>query len=194
MAIKCKHFQFIHNNTNYFGDIIFDDSPFGYGEKSFFKALLLKINGKILTEPLTYEYTQHRGWIQQSRKFREHSYYCSPINLIFENKTNIYFLLKEQFIYQYENYNQIKKYENQVNDFNRKIDLKYDLLLSQYLEMRKSLKKQLKSGEINNIVYQKLYTPIRKEKEKLQFFLFDIKQKYRARYFQDGKLKKNLYL
>ncbi len=193
-TIKRKAFQFSDNEITYYIQVVYDTSPFGYGDKSFFKARIIRINGELLSTPLEYKYTQHRGWIQQSKKFREHSYYCTPSKKEVENKTNIYPLIKEQLIYQYTNRQQIQKYESQINDFSSKLELKCQPQLQQLQEQKRALKLKLKSGEIDNKEYQKLYTPIRKSKDKLEFHIYIIQRNYRERYFKCGRLKEGYKL
>ena len=188
-TIKRKAFQFSDNEITYYIQVVYDTSPFGYGDKSFFKARIIRINGELLSTPLEYKYTQHRGWIQQSKKFREHSYYCTPGKKEIENKTNIYPLLKEQLIYQYTNCHQIQKYESQINDFNLKLELKYKPQLQQLQEQKRALKLKLKSGKIDNKEYQKLYTPIRKSKEAIEHHILDVCRKFRHRHFECDRLK-----
>ena len=188
-SIKRKALQFTDNEITYYVQIVYDTSPFGYGNKSFWKIRLTRVNNERLQVPLEYCYVQNRGFISQSPKFREHSFHCTTRRKDFENKTNLYPLAKDQAIYQYTNRQQIQKYESKVNNFKFLIEGKYKPQLLQLQEQKRELKLKLKSDLIDNKEYQKLYTPIRKSKEKLQFHIWNICYRFKGRYFSCDRLK-----
>ena len=103
-TIKNKQLQFTYNETTFRVKIKYDTSPFGVGDKSFWQTKLYQVNDERLLIPLTYSFTQSRGFIAQSKKFREHSYICSSRRKEIDNKTNLYQLAKEQVIYQWLNH------------------------------------------------------------------------------------------
>ena len=187
--IKRKTLQFTDNEITYYVQIVYDTSPFGYGNKSFWKIKLTRVNDERLQVPLEYYYVQNRGWISQSLKFREHSYYCSTRRKDIEGKTNLYPLAKDQVIYQYTNRRQIQKYEAKINNFNFLIKLKYQPSLLKLQEQKRELKRRLKSDEIDNREYQSLYTPIRKSKDKIEHHIWDVCRKFRHRHFECDRLK-----
>lgn len=155
----------------------------------FWKSKLYRVNDEHLLVPLEYQYVQNRGWINQSPSFREHSYHCSSSKKEIENQTNLYVLVKEQTIYQYTNRKAILKYESQISNFKFLIELKHQRELILLQEQKKELKLKLKSSEIDNKEYQKLYTPIRKSKDDKQFKIWNICYRYQNRYFDCGRLK-----
>ena len=189
--IKQKQLQFKDDNQNiYHLRIVYDTSNFGYGEKSFWKTELYKVNDERLQDPLEYHSIQSRGFISQSPKFRKHSFHCTTRRKILENKTNLYPIAKSQAIYQYTNRKAIQKYEAKINNFKILIELKYQPNLPILKEQKRELKLKLKSGEIDNKAYQKLYTPIRKNRDKVKFHIWDICYRFKGRYFEGGRLKK----
>ena len=188
--IKRKQLQFKDDNQNtYHLRIVYDTSNFGYGEKSFWRTELYKVNDEHLTIPIAYHYVQSRGWIMQSKAFREHSFYCTSRRKEIEGKTNLYPIVKSQVIYQYTNRKAILKYESKANNFKFLIELKYQPKLLLLQEQKRKLKLKLKSNEIDNKAYQKLYTPIRKNRDKVQFHIWDICYRFQGRYFSCGRLK-----
>lgn len=188
--IKHKQLQFKDANQNtYHLQIIYDTSPFGYGEKSFWKTRLYKVNDKNLSPPIEYHYTQNRGWIMQSKKFREHSFHCTTRRKEIEGKTNLYQIAKEQAIYQYINRKAILKYNAKVNNFKFLIELKYKAQLELFRIQKKELKFKLKSHEIDNRAYQWLYTPIRKSKDNVEHHIWDLCHRFKGRYFSCERLK-----
>ena len=188
-TIKKKQLQFKDDKFTYHVQIVYDSSPFGYGEKSFWKIRLYKINDKRLQIPIEYHYVQSRGFIMQSKAFREHSFHCITRRKEIEGKTNIYPIVKAQAIYQYTNREAIQKYESQINNFKFLVELKYQPQLIVFKEQKRELKLKLKSNEIDNKAYQKLYTPIRQSKDKVQFHIWDICYRFKGRYFSCGRLK-----
>ena len=63
--IKNKQLQFTHNETTFRVKIKYDTSPFGVGDKSFWQTKLYQVNDERLLIPLTYSFTQSRGFIAQ---------------------------------------------------------------------------------------------------------------------------------
>jgi len=188
-SIKRKALQFTDNEITYYVQIVYDTSPFGYGEKSFWKIRLTRVNNERLQVPLEYCYVQNRGWQQQSKKFREHSFHCTTRRKDFENKTNLYPLAKDQVIYQYTNRRQILRYESKVNNFKFLIEGKYKPKLLELQEQKRELKLKLKSDLIDNREYQRLYTPIRKNRDKVKHHIWDVCRKFRHRHFECNRLK-----
>jgi hypothetical protein len=188
-TIKKKSLQFKHNEFTYHVQIVYDFSPFGYGEKSFWKIRLYKVNDKHLQIPLEYHYVQSRGFIMQSLQFREHSFHCTTRRKDVQGKTNLYPIVKAQIIYQYTNRKAILKYESKVSNFKFLVELKYQPQLDFLRIQKKQLKLKLKSNEIDNKQYQRLYTPIRKNRDKVQFYIWDICYRFKGRYFFCGRLK-----
>ena len=77
-TIKKKQLEFQDDKQNtYHLQIVYDTSNFGEGDKSFWKTQLYQVNDKRLIPPIEYEYTQNRGWVMQSKAFREHSFDCT---------------------------------------------------------------------------------------------------------------------
>ena len=189
-TIKQKHLQFQDDNENtYHLKILYDTSSFGYGEKSFWKTRLYKINNNRLIPPIEYHYIQSRGWVMQSKAFREHSFHCTTRSKDIEGKTNLYQIVKQQAIYQYINRKAILKYESKINNYKFFVELKYKPKLEALRIQKKQLKFKLKSNEIDNREYQRCYTPIRKNKDKIQFHIWDICYRFRNRYFSCNRLK-----
>ena len=188
-TIKRKQLQFKDDKFTYHVQIIYDSSKFGYGDKSFWKIRLFRVNDDFLTPPIHFQYIQSRGWQQQSKKFKEHSYHCSTRRKILPNKTNLYPLVKEQIVYQYRNREAILKYETKVNNFDLRIEQKYQPELDLLKEQKRQLKLRLKSSEIDNKQYQKLYTPIRKNRDSIEHYIWDVCGRFKGRYFYCGRLK-----
>ena len=189
-TIKKKSLQFKDNKFTYHVQIVYDFSPFGYGEKSFWKTRLYKVNNDRLTPPIEYHYIKSRGWVMQSKAFREHSFHCTTRRKEIEGKTNLYQIAKQQAIYQYINRRAILKYESKVNHLKVFVELKYKPKLKALKIQKKQLKFKLKSDEIDNREYQRCYTPIRIEKDNVKHHIWDICYRFRDRYFSCGRLKK----
>jgi len=188
--IKKKQLEFQDDKQNtYHLKIVYDTSNFGDGDKSFWKTQLYQVNDERLIPPVEYEYTQNRGWISQSPKFREHSFDCTTRRKEIEGKTNLYQIAKQQVIYQYTNRKAILKYESKINNFKFFVELKYRDRLEALRIQKKQLKLKLKSDLIDNREYQKLYTPIRKNREAIEVHILGICRKFRDRYFTCGRLK-----
>ncbi len=189
-TIKQKQLQFKDDNQNtYHLKIVYDTSNFGDGEKSFWKTRLYKVNNDRLTPPIEYHYIQSRGWVMQSKAFREHSFHCTTRRKELEGKTNLYQIAKKQAIYQYTNRRAILKYESKVNNFRFFVELKYKPKLEALRIQKKQLKFKLKAAEIDNREYQRCYTPIRKSKEAIEFHIWNICHRFKGRYFTCGRLK-----
>ena len=189
-TIKNKQLQFTHNETTFRAKIKYDTSKFGYSSTPpFWEIKLYQVDDIKLQIPITYHFAQSRGWLLKIPKFREHSYICTSRRKEIENKTSLYPLVKEQIIYQWFNRKVILKYEAQINNFNFLIEQKYNKKLVPLKEQKRELKQQLRSGKINNKQYQKLYTPIRKQKDKIEFHIWNICRSYKKRYFICDKLK-----
>ena len=187
--IKHKTLQYTKDKFTYHVKIVYSESKFGYGEKAFWETVLYKVNDKLLTPPLEYRYVQNRGWINQNKKFREHSFHCSARRKILENRTNLFYIVRDQVVYQYTNRKVILKYESKVNNFKFFVELKYRSKLEALKIQKKQLKLKLKSGEIDNREYQRLYTPIRIERDNVEHHIWDICYRYRKRYFSCDRLK-----
>jgi len=188
-TIKTKHLQFTDNQITFRVRIKYDTSPFGVGDKSFWQTKLYVVDDERLLIPLTYSFTQSRGWLLQIPKYRNHSYICSTRRKEFEDKTNLYPIVKEQIAYQWFNRKTIFRYKTQINNFNFLVEQKYQFLLIPLKEQKRELKQRLKSAEIDNKQYQKLYTPIRKQIDEIEFHIWNICRNYKNRYFNCGKLK-----
>jgi len=188
-TIKTKHLQFTDNETTFRVRIKYDTSPFGVGNKSFWKTKLYQVDDDRLLIPLTYHFTQSRGWLLQIPKYRNHSYICSTRRKEFCSQTNLYTIVKEQIAYQWFNRKIIFKYQAQINDFNFLVEQKYNKKLAPLKEQKRELKQRLKSAEIDNKQYQKLYTPIRKQIDKVEHRVWNICYNYKNRYFVCDKLK-----
>jgi len=188
--IKQKQLQFTDNSITYNLQIIYDTSKFGYGDLSFWKTRLFKIDDAFLTPAIEYKYIQYRSCLNyQIKKFREHSFYCSTRIREIDDKTNLYPLAKDQAIYQYTNRKAILKYEAQINNFNFLVEQKHKEKLLLLQQQKRELKQRLKSGEIDNKQYQKLYTPLKKSKDSVESKIRGLCRNYRNRYFSYGRLK-----
>ena len=188
-TIKKKTIQFF-NNHNYFTVLVkYDTSPFGEGSPSFWQSRLVQADKERLNNPLTYQHTQIKNWQLQIPEYKTHRFYCSARRKDIENQTNILPLVKEQVLYQWHNRKAIEKYEKQVSNFNYLIEEKYKPLLVELKEQKKELKQKLKGGKIDNIEYQRLYTPIRKKIEKVEFKIWRKCRNFRDRYFERSRLK-----
>ena len=188
-TIKKKTIQFF-NNQNYFTVLVkYDTSPFSEGSPSFWQSRLVQVDKERLNNPLTYKHTQIQNWQLQIPQYKTHRFYCSANKNEIENQTNILPLVKEQVVYQWHNRKAIEKYEKQVSNFNYLIEEKYEPLIIELKEQKRELKQKLKSGEIDNIEYQRLYTPLRKQIEKVEFKIWRKCRNYRGRYFDRGRLK-----
>ena len=188
-TIKTKHLQFRNDETTFGVQIKYDTSPFGIGNKSFWRTKLYQVNNQKLEIPIIYSYTQNRGWLLQIPKYRNHSYICSTRRKEFENQINLYSIVKKQIAYQWFNRKAINKYEAQIKHFNFLIEQKYQHNLAPLKEEKRKLKQRLRHGVIDNKQYQKLYTPIRKQIDKIDFDIWDICRNYRNRYFECDRLK-----
>jgi len=189
-TIKKKQLEFQDDKQNtYHLQIVYDTSNFGEGDKSFWKTQLYQVNDDRLIPPIKYQYTQNRGWVMQSKAFREHSFDCTTRRKVIEGKTNLYQIAKQQAIYQYTNRKAILKYESKVNNFKFFVGLKYQLQLEALSIQKKQLKLKLKSNLIDNREYQTLYTPIRIKKDNVKHHIWDICYRFRNRYFTCGRLK-----
>ncbi|MDQ7060628.1 MAG: hypothetical protein Q9M43_05645 [Sulfurimonas sp.] len=170
--------------------IIYDTSKFGDRDLSFWKTRLFKVDNEYLSVPIEYKYIQYRSCLNyQIPKFREHSFYCSTRRRELEDKTNLYQVAKEQAVYQYTNRKAILKYESQINNFNFLVELKHEEKLLLLQQQKRELKQKLKSFEIDSKTYQRLYTPIRKSKESVNYHIWSLCRNYRNRYFDCGRLK-----
>lgn len=187
-TIKQKQLHFKYNSTEFRVKITYDTSPFGVGGHSFWETELFEVDGTKLLSPLTYSFRPSRGCLLQSPKYREHRYIYSSKKEI-ENTTNLYPLVKERVIYQWFNRNNILKYEAQINNFNLLIEEKYNKKLAPFKEQKRALKQKLKAAKIDSKQYQKLYTPIRKKLEEIEYHVWDICYSYKKRYFYCDKLK-----
>ncbi len=188
-TIKNKQLDFTHNQTSFNVQITYDTSLFSEGEPSFWQTELYQVNGERLLIPITYKYIQSRGWLLQIPKYRNHSYICSSRRKEFENQTNLYPLAKEQVIYQWFNRKIIFRYKAQINNFNFLVKRKYQHKLALLKEQRRELKQKLRHNVIDNIQYQKSYTPILKLIDEIEFHIWDICRKYNDRYFDSDRLK-----
>ena len=92
-------------------------------------------------------------------------------------------------IYQWFNRKAIFRYKAKINHFNFLIERKYDRKLAPLKEQKRELKQRLKSAKIDNKQYQKLYTPIRKQIDKLEHRVWNICNNYKNRYFVCDRLK-----
>ena len=188
-TIKNKILQFKHQETTFRVKIKYDTSPFGVGNKSFWETKLYQVDDIKLLIPITYRFVQSRGWLLQIPKYKIHSYICSSRRKEFEHTTNLYPLVKEQVIYQWLNRVEICEFETQINNFNFRIEQKYQQILIPLREEKRALKQRLKSAEIDNKQYQKLYTPIRKQIDDVEHKIWNICWNYKNRYFSCDKLK-----
>jgi len=188
-TIKNKQLIFTHQNTTFRVKIKYDTSPFGVGNKSFWQTKLYQVDDERLLIPLTYSFTQSRGWLLQIPKYRNHRYICSTRRKKIENISNLYPIVKEQIAYQFFNRKLIFKYEAQINHFNFLVKNKYQQKLIPLLTQKRELKQKLRHCVIDNKQYQKLYTPIRKLIDEIEFHIWNICHNYKNRYFFCGKLK-----
>jgi len=188
-TIKNKQLDFTINETSFRVKITYDTSLFSEGEPSFWQTELYQVDDERLTIPNTHKYVQSRGWLLQIPKFREHSFTCSTRRKEFDNQTNLYPLTKEQIVYQWFNRKVILKYKAQINHFNFLIEQKYNKKLAPLKEQKRKLKQKLKVRKIDNKQYQKSYTPIRKQIDKLEHRVWNICRNYRNRYFDCDRLK-----
>jgi len=188
-TIKNKQLDFTINETTFRVKITYDTSLFSEGEPSFWQTKLFQVDDERLLIPLTYKYVQSRGWLLQIPKFRKHSYICSTRRREVENTTNLYPIVKEQIAYQWFNRKAIFRYETQINSFNFLIEQKYQHKLAALKEQKKELKQKLRHGVIDSKQYQKSYTPIRKQIDKLEHRVWNICRDYRNRYFECDRLK-----
>lgn len=189
-TIKKKQLTFSLQDTTFIVHIKYDTKQFGDGARpSFWEIQLSRVNEERLLIPLTYHFTQSRGWLQQIPKFRVHRYICSTRRKEIENTTNLYPLVKEQIAYQWFNRKKIFRYEAQINNFNFLVEQKYNKKLAPSREQRAELKQKLKLGKIDKKQYQKLYTPIRKKIDEIEHRVWNICYNYKRRYFDGDRLK-----
>lgn len=192
-TIKKKQLVFKHNSIEFSVKIKYDTTPFGIGDNSFWHTKLYKVDDKKLTIPITYNFIQSRGWLLQIPKFRIHHYYCSSSRKKIENQINLYPLVKEQIIYQWFNRKSIFKYQARINNFNFLVEQKYQHKLKPLREQKRELKQKLRHGVIDNKQYQKLYTPIRKLINDVEFNIWNICYTYNKRYFDYSDKLKEIY-
>jgi hypothetical protein len=106
-----------------------------------------------------------------------------------EDETNIFPTALETILYCYFNKERIAYYREKIKCFNEAIEKKYALLIEAQREKRRTLRKKMRAGEITTDQYQKLYRPIRLEKERLEMKLYWTKHLYERRYFECCELK-----
>jgi len=106
-----------------------------------------------------------------------------------EDETNIFPKAVEKILYCYFNQERISYYREKIKCFNEAIEKKYALLIEAQREKRRALRKKMRAGEITTDQYQKLYRPIRLEKERLEMKLYWTKHLYERRYFECCELK-----
>jgi len=76
-----------------------------------------------------------------------------------------------------------------MTNFRFFVVLKYRNKLEALRIQKKQLKLKLKSNLIDNREYQKLYTPIRIQKDNVEHHIWDICYRFRDRYFICSRLK-----
>jgi len=106
-----------------------------------------------------------------------------------EDETNIFPKAVEKILYCYFNKARIAYYREKIKCFNEAIEKKYAPLIEAQRAKRRALRKKMSAGEITTDQYQKLYRPIRLEKEALESKVFWAKEHYRRRYFECCELK-----
>jgi len=106
-----------------------------------------------------------------------------------EDETNIFPKAVEKILYCYFNKERIAYYREKIKCFNEAIGKKYAPLIEAQREKRRALRKKMRAGEITTDQYQKLYRPIRLEKERLEMKLYWTKHLYERRYFECCELK-----
>ncbi len=121
---------------------------------------------------------QHFGYMEGDR------------DMIDENSINIYPRAVKKILYQYFNEEKIEYYHKKITHFNEAIDTKYEAALQAVRAKRIALRKRMRAAEIDSKAYQKLYTPIRLEKDHIESRVFWAKLRYRNRYFDCCELKK----
>ena len=106
-----------------------------------------------------------------------------------EYETNIFPKAVEKILYCYFNKARIAYYREKIKCFNEAIEKKYAPLIEAQRAKRRTLRKKMRTGEITTDQYQKLYRPIRLEKERLEMKLYWTKHLYERRYFECCELK-----
>jgi len=186
--IHTKKLQFTYNHINFESSVTYSDLPFSQSKidaiTAFYDVKLLK--PKVLE--CGGEVKQINGVMSMmiyAKQAKDRHYDYSEDRDVKEDEkiVNVYPLAVRKILYSYFNKDSIIYYKQKIDLFNEAVDKKYALLLSALKEDKLLLKKRLKSNEINSKGYQKLYTPIRLNKEEIEFKIFRIKKHYAKRYF-----------
>jgi ATP-dependent Lon protease len=98
------------------------------------------------------------------------------------NYINIFTLAIKKIKYCYFNRNEINKAINRINNFNIKIDLKYNKKIYKLQKQKQLLHQDLKSNILNNKEYQKYLKPINKQISILKFRNLSVKDKFNNKY------------
>jgi hypothetical protein len=106
-----------------------------------------------------------------------------------EDEINIFPKAVEKILYCYFNQARIAHYREKIKCFNEAIEKKYAPLIETQRAKRRVLRQQMRAGEITTDQYQKLYRPIRLEKERLEMKLSWTKHLYERRYFECCELR-----
>jgi hypothetical protein len=106
-----------------------------------------------------------------------------------EDEINIFPKAVEKILYCYFNQARIAHDREKIRYFNEAIEKKYAPLIEAQRAKRRTLRKKMRAGEITTDQYQKLYRPIRLEKERLEMKLYWTKHLYERRYFECCELK-----
>ena len=190
--IHKKEFQFEHEGITFHALVTYNDALYGKMRDEFiyYRVKLLQpieldcgggIASAYLSNPLLFHMNEDAK--------RRHYVFNEEGQEDKDNEVNVYPKAIKRILYAYYNRDEIAYYKEKVAKFKEKMDLKFTPALEMCNEEKRLLKKKMKEGEITPKEYQKLYTPIRKKKEEIEFRIFMLKHNYENRYFQCCDLK-----
>ena len=195
MMVHTKKLKFKYNNIDFEAKVTYCDeahkNALKNSENIFYRILLLKpIVLECGGETLRVNNWLHALALSRTKCGEKQYDYDENTNLqVSENKINLYSLAVENIIYYYFNRAKIAYYRTKVDKLKLDIDHKYHIKLEEFREEKSKLKRELKSKVIDAKCYQKLLTPIQKNKLNLEFKILDLKESVCKKYFECGVLR-----
>ena len=193
--IHTETLEFTYNNTDFEATVTYNDEPFRNGRSGKLFSIFWDVE---LHRP---EALSCAGAVRQANSIssfmlfktkagdRHFIYDSDPAYEEKEDEVNIYARVINKILYCYFNKEKIAHYKQKVNSYEEAIDKKFELKLETLQQQKLTYRKQMKAGEITPKEYQRLYTPIRKEKEALELEMFVKKDAYKRRYFDCCELR-----
>ena len=192
--IYTKTLHFTYQETDFEAVVTYSDEPFRksiqnifsvFWDVKLFKPEVLSCGGKMY---------QENGMMSlmlfiSKAGDRHFIYEPDPNYEEEEDEVNIYSSVINKILYCYFNKERIDFYKKKVKCYHEAIDTKYAVKLEALRQKKLRYRKQMREGKITPKEYQKLYTPVRKEKEALDLEKFIKKDAYEKRYFKCCELK-----